>query len=118
VDFLDRVTMAKEEFEARRLEAIKTKLKKKQERFGKIDASKLSHRLTSYKVAGIMSPLEAKVREVFPDRDWDEEELDELANALNPLAGILLILIRPLLMHSLQKKIYDLTCGVRTAAFA
>ena len=73
----------------------------------------VSKRFTSQNVVGIVSPLDVEVLLTFPARDWDDEELDEIANGHNPLVQILFILFKPCFFKGLRRKIYMMTFGVK-----
>jgi hypothetical protein len=66
-----------------------------------------SKKLFVYDIVGISSKLEERVKEKYPDRDFDDEELDEIANEPNPLWAILELLFCPI-----RGLIYHLSCKV------
>mmetsp|Transcript_9726 Transcript_9726/g.12783 ORF Transcript_9726/g.12783 Transcript_9726/m.12783 type:complete len:445 (-) Transcript_9726:79-1413(-) len=70
------------------------------------DRIRKSSKLFVYDIIGITSKYEQEVvKAKYPDRDFDEEELDEIANEPNALWGIVCLLLFPL-----RLVFYYLTC--------
>jgi hypothetical protein len=70
-------------------------------------APKYSARLSPLHLVGISAPIDAKVAVKFPARDWDEEELDEIAQEPSALFQILEMVFFPI-----RFVLYKLLCEV------
>jgi len=69
---------------------------------------KFSEKLFVYDVVGISSKVDQEVFVKYPDRDYDEEELDEIADSPNAL-----FLILELFFFPLRVFLYELCCRVQ-----
>jgi hypothetical protein len=69
---------------------------------------KFSKKLYNYDIIGISSKIDQEVFTKYPDRDYDDEELDEIADLPNALFMIL-----ELFFYPLRVLLYEMCCRVQ-----